>query len=178
MESSRLDVLLVFSPWASLSPGSREWRNSSRLDVLLVGRPWAALVDRLLLPKIQLASGPCFVVGHRKLFVWGVWQMPRMCLHVWAGNSGHWWMSGGNPSPLCPVSPSACLGILCRRALETDLSVPDLHRSSYTMCLNTEATKLKRRYTDEWCLIAFMFPPVHLIIQGEGVSCRNKVFHY
>lgn len=130
--------------WCVLSTGSHERMKSGRLDVSLQAVSRSCRL--LTLAKNSAGVWAVLLWGIGSCLSRGVWQMPRMCLRVWAGNSGHWWMSGGNPSPLCPVSPSACLGILCHQALETDLCVPDLHRSCYTMRPNTEATNLKR-----WC---------------------------
>lgn len=134
-----------------LSSASHERMKLSRLAVSLQSVSHSSRL--LTLAKNSAGVWAVLLWGIGSCLSRGVWQMPRMCLRVWAGNSGHWWMSGGNPSPLCPVSPSACLGILCHQALETDLYVPDLHRSCYTMRLNTEATNLKHRCTDkQWPL--------------------------
>lgn len=126
--------------WCVSSSRLHEWMKLSRLAVSLQA---VSCTCRLLtLAKNSASVWTVLLWGIGSCLSREVWQMPCMCLRVWAGNSGHWWMSGGNPSPLCPVSPSACLGILCRQALETDRCVPDLHRSCYTMRLNTEATNL------------------------------------
>lgn len=126
--------------WCVLSSGLHEWMKLSRLAVSLQAVSCSCRL--LTLAKNSAGVWTVLLWGIGSCLSRGVWQMPCMCLRVWAGNSGHWWMSGGNPSPLCPVSPSACLGIPCHQALETDLCVPDLHRSCYTMRLNTEATNL------------------------------------
>ncbi len=152
--------------WAWMSTGGVYWAQDHELMKLCRLAVSLQAVNRSCrLPTLtKNSAGVCAVLllGIGSCLSRGVWQMPRMCLHVWVGDSGHWWMSGGNPSPLCPVSPSACLGILCRQALETDLCVPDLLRSCYTMLLNTEATSLKHRCTDKQWPLTPVLPSVNV----------------